>query len=113
MFHRFSQTGTVVALGQGEQGQWVGDNRGRWMKGADQVLTSAGVHPGFTPYRRVQHRQQRGGHLQVGHTAHVSGGDKSGQIAGHSTTECDDAAISAETMLEQCVCQAGPRFTRL
>ena len=80
---------------------------GGW-KAPTRFFPFGGIHAGLAADRRVEHGEQRGRDLQVGHPSHVGGGDEPGQIAGHAASQGDEAAIPAKAALEQPIRKAGP-----
>ena len=97
VLHRLRQSGAELPIGQRRERERIGHHRDRRVEGADQVLPLGRVHAGLAADRRVEHGEQRGGHLHVGHAAHVGGGDEAGQVAGDSPAQCHDRRCRARS----------------
>ena len=81
----------------------VGDDRGRLMKRADEILARRRVDAGLAADRRVDHREQARRHLHVRHAAHERRGDEAGEVADHAAAERDDRRVAPEAGGEQLV----------
>src|SRR6266581_860812 len=68
---------------------------------------------GLAADRRVDHREQRGGELDVRDAAEIRGRHESGDVTHDAAPERDDRAIPPELRGEQLVGQRRPRLPRL
>ena len=59
------------------------------------------IDGGLAAHRRVNLSQQRGGHLHIGHTAHVASRSKAGHVAHHPTTQCVKDGLAIESLAQQ------------
>ena len=78
-----------------------------------RFLPCGGVHAGLAADRGIEHGEQGGGHLEVGHAAHVGRGDESREVARDAAAERHDAAVAAEARREQLVGEPAPGLPRL
>ena len=94
----------------GERVEHLGvDHHGRRiMEGADEVLAEGGVDGGLAAHRGIDHRQQGGGHLHDGESAHEGGGHEAGEVTDHTAADGDDRGIASSTPLQQGVGEFGP-----
>jgi hypothetical protein len=51
--------------------------------------------------RAVDHRQQRGRQVHVGHAAHVHGGDPAAEVGDHAAAEAEDHVAPAQRALSE------------
>ena len=68
----------------------------RLVEGADEVLGPRVVDADLAADGAVHHGQQRGGHADPVHAAHVGGGGEAGHVADHAAAEGDHQAVAAE-----------------
>ena len=78
------------------QERGVDDDRPRLVEGADQVLGARVVDADLAADRAVDHRQQRGRHLDPVDAAHVGGGGEAGHVAHHAAAEGDHQPVAAQ-----------------
>nr|GEU28520.1 hypothetical protein [Tanacetum cinerariifolium] len=106
-----SQAGRQFAVGQGFQGGRIGNHCARLVKRADHVLAQRMVDAGLAAHRRIDLRQQGGGHLDKVHAAHIAGGGVPGEVADHAAAEGDQRGLAVGLVGQQGVedlHQAGP-----
>ena len=103
VFDDLGQAGTQLAHRQAGQGLQVADHTRGLVKGADHVLAQRVVDGGFATHRRIHLGQQRGGHLDKGHTAHVAGGGEARHVAHHTTAQRHEHGLAVTAAGEQVV----------
>ncbi len=85
----FHQAGAQFAIGQSAENFDVGKDGDRMMKAADEVLAFGQIDAGFSADRRVDLRQERGGHLYVWNAAHEDRSEKAADVADDAAAESD------------------------
>ncbi len=103
VLYRLGKPGRELYRRQGRQKRQVGGYEAGLMKGAKQVLSGGHVHARFPTDRRIDHRQQGRGKLDVGYTPEVGRGDKPGEVSYHATAEGDHGAVPTEMSREHAV----------
>ncbi len=83
------------------------------MEGADQILPLGSIDADLASHRRVEHREERGGHLGVGHAAAVGGGDKSSHVSHDTTADGHDRRVAPEATGQKLVGEADPGLAGL
>jgi len=83
----FSQAGDQLTLRQCVERVDVGHHEQRLVEHADHVLAQRVVDGRLAPHRRVDLRQQGGGHLHIRHAAHVARGRKARHVAHHAAAQ--------------------------
>jgi hypothetical protein len=82
----------------------------RLVERADHVLAERMIDARLAADRRIDLRQQRRGHLDERHAAHVAGGRETGHVADHAAAECDQRRLAIGTLGEQPVEDQVERF---
>ena len=99
--------------GEGFERFGVSEDGSGLMKGANQILAAGMVDAGLAADRRVDLREQRGGHLHERHAALVAGRGKSGHVANNAAAERNDCAVAAEAVRHQHIDDARDGSQRL
>ena len=102
----FGQARAQFAVGQGAQRGGVGNDHSRRVERADQVLAGRQVDRGLAADRRVDHRQQRGRHLDHVDPAHPARRGEAGEVADHAAAKRDHRRVAGRA-------EAGERVEHL
>ena len=79
-----------LRLGQAGQRVGVGEDGGRRVEGADQVLAGTGVDAGLAADRGVDHAEQAGRHLHHADAARPGRGEEPGEVGDRSPADAHD-----------------------
>src|SRR6185369_5505882 len=96
-----AQPAQVLPLRQGVQGGDVDQDRARLVEGADQVFSLGMVDAGLSTYAGVDLGQKRGGNLDEGDAAQVTGGGKAGHVADHAAAQRHDEGAAVQGGVDQ------------
>ena len=109
----FGGTGDELRVRQGAQEVEVHEDARRLVERADQVLARGGVDAGLAADGRVDHGQQRGGHLVDLDAAHPRRRDVAAEVGGRPATDGDHGIGAAHAALAQDVPAAAGGLQRL
>ena len=109
----FGQTGAEFASWQRLQRVEIAHHALRLVEGTDHVLAKRVVDRGLAAHRRIDLRQQRGGHLHKGHAPHVACCSEAGHVAHHATAQGEHHGLAITAVSQQGIEDEVQRFPGL
>ena len=97
----FSHSSPVITRGKGAKRRRIDENEFWLIKGSDQVLPHAVVHPCLPPNARINLSDQRGGYLRERNTSEVRRGNKPAEIPYDPATKRHEPSRSLASPLDQ------------
>ena len=101
IFDDFGIAGAGFAQGQAVERRGVDEDQGGLVEAADQILAGLRIDRGLAADRRIDLRQQSGGHLDEVAAAFQDRGGKADQIADHAAAQRDDMVAAFDFQREQ------------